>query len=185
MSTIARLSLEEYERIVEAGVFSRREQRHIEFIHGEIREMTPIGDPHAEVVDRLAEWGHDATRGKNVRVRVQNAIRLPAVQSAPEPDISWVVKRDYWRGKPEAEDILLIIEVAETSVGHDTREKAGCYSAAGIRDYWVVNLPDRRIEVYRDPSTDRYRSLEIHSGGDEVRPLLFPEIALRPETLWQ
>jgi Uma2 family endonuclease len=178
------LTLEEYERMVEAGVFSRRERRRLEFIRGEIRQMSPIGDLHAEVVDRLEEWGHDCTRAANIRIRVQNAIRLREVDSVPEPDISWVVKRDYSRGKPAPADILLVIEVADSSLEHDLGEKAGLYAAAGIRDYWVVDLIDRRIVVHRDPTADGYRDVRTCSGDEEIHPLAQPACALRVSSLW-
>ncbi len=179
----AKLSLEEYERMIEAGLFAGPRRR-LELIHGEICEMSPIGDPHAEVVDRLDEWGHDYARGKPIRVRIQNAIRLPHAASSPEPDVSWVVKRNYWQGKPGPKDILLIIEVADSSLPEDTGEKAVLYAGAGIRDYWVVNLRDRTIEVRRDPGPDGYQSPAIFSGNDELRPLACPDAVLVPATLW-
>jgi Uma2 family endonuclease len=179
----AKLSLEEYERMVNTGVFAGRRRR-LELINGEISEMSPIGDPHAEVVDRLDEWGHDYARGKPIRVRIQNAIRLPHAASSPEPDVSWVVKRDYSRGKPGPKDILLIIEVADSSLGEDTGEKAVLYAGAGIRDYWVVNLRNQTVEVRRDPGPHGYRSLAVFSGNEEVRPLACPEAVLVPAMLW-
>ena len=179
----AKLSLEEYERMIEAGVFAGPRRR-LELINGEIREMSPIGDPHAEVVDRLEEWGHDCTRGKRIRVRVQNAIRLPHAASSPEPDGSWVVKRNYWGGKPGPEDILLIIEVADSSLEEDTGEKAVLYAGAGIRDYWVVNLRNWTVEVRREPGPDGYQSLTVFSGNDELRPLACPDAVLVPASLW-
>ncbi len=179
----AKLSLDEYERMVNAGVFAGPRRR-LELINGEIREMSPIGDPHAEVVDRLDEWGHEYARGKRIRVRIQNAIRLPHAASSPEPDVSWVVKRNYWQGKPGPKDILLIIEVADSSLEEDTGEKAVLYAGAGIQDYWVVNLRNQTIEVRRDPGPDGYQSLTTFSGNDELRPLACPDAVLIPETLW-
>ena len=179
----AKLSLEEYERMVDAGVFAGRRRR-LELIRGEIREMSPIGDPHAEVVDRLEEWGHDVTRGQRIRIRIQNAVRLPHAASSPEPDVSWVVKRSYWRRKPGPPDILLIIEVADASLEDDSGEKAVLYAGAGIRDYWVVNLRNRTIEVRRDPQADGYQSLAVFSGDEEVRPLVLPDAVLAPASLW-
>ncbi|MGO9111626.1 MAG: Uma2 family endonuclease [Thermoguttaceae bacterium] len=180
---LAKLSLEEYERMIEAGVFAGPRRR-LELINGEIREMSPIGDPHAEVVDRLDEWGHDCMRGKRIRVRIQNAVRLPHAASSPEPDVSWVVKRNYWRGKPGPKDILLIIEVADSSLEEDTGEKAVLYAGAGIRDYWVVNLRNQTIEVRRDPGPDGYQGFATYSGSDELRPLACPDAVLIPMTLW-
>ena len=184
MSTIAHLSLAEYDRMVAAGVVDRGQRRRLEFIRGEIREMTPIGSEHEEAVDRLTEWSFRSLPTAKVRVRVQNSIGLPGLESAPEPDIAWVVRRDYSRARPTAADVLLVIEVAESSLEYDCGEKADLYAAAGITDYWVVNLVDRRIEVRRDPAPGGYRGQKAYAGGDEIRPLAAPEIALRPSLLW-
>ena len=185
MSTIARLSLAEYDRMIEHGVFDHGKRRRLEFIRGEIREMTPIGSLHEVTVDRLTEWSIRSLPEGKVWVRVQNSIGLLEVESAPEPDVAWVVRRDYSQGRPTAADVLLVIEVAESSLGYDCGEKADLYAAAGVNDYWVVNLPDRSIEVRRDPGGGRYRNLHTCTSDDEVRPLAMPEIALRPSSLWQ
>ena len=117
------------------GLFDGENRRRIELIHGELREMNPIGPTHEEVVDRLNRWSIKHLPEDRVRVRVQNSIGLPALQSAPEPDIAWVVERDYSRGRPTAADVLLVIEVAESSLKNDIGEKADLYAAAGIADY--------------------------------------------------
>lgn len=185
MSTIARLSLAEYDRMIEHGVFDHGKRRRLEFIRGEIREMTPIGSLHEDVVDRLNQWSMANVPQDKVRVRIQNSITLLDVESVPEPDLAWVVQRDYSEGRPTAADVLLVIEVAESSLAYDCGEKADLYAAAGVTDYWVISLPDRSIEVRRDPGNGRYRTLHTYTGGDEVRPLAMPEIALRPSSLWQ
>jgi Uma2 family endonuclease len=184
MSTIVRLSLADYDRMIQCGVFDGENRRRIELINGELREMNPIGATHEEVVDRLTRWCIKHVPEDRVRVRVQNSIGLPALESAPQPDIAWVTQRDYSRGRPTAADVLLIIEVAESSLKSDTGEKADLYAAAGVADYWVVNLPDRSIEVRRDPANGRYRTLRTYTGDEELRPLSVPEIALRPAMLW-
>jgi Uma2 family endonuclease len=115
---------------------------------------------------------------------VQNSLRLSGIQTLPEPDLAWVVRRRYSRRKPEASDVYLLIEVAETSLDYDLGEKAELYAEAGIRDYWVVDLITARIVVHRDPVQSRYRSVQSVSGSQEIRPLAFPEIALPPELLW-
>jgi Uma2 family endonuclease len=185
MSTVAHLSLTEYEAIVEAGVFSRQGRRRLEFIRGEIREMSPIGDEHEEVLMRLAEWSFANLGGKDARVRVQCAIRLPQCESAPEPDLAWVVRRDYSRRKPEPADILLAVEVAESSLEQDLGEKAELYAAAGISEYWVVDLRSRRIVVHTDPREDQYRNVRSAAAKEELRPLAFPDVAMRAAMLWE
>jgi len=77
-----------------------------------------------------------------------------------------------------------VIEVAESSLAYDRGEKAELYAAAGVADYWVVDLRDRTIEVRRDPAGGRYRTLRTHAGDDQIHPLAFPELTLRPAMLW-
>lgn len=184
MSTIAHLTLAEYDRMVACGVFDRSPGRRLEFIRGEIREMTPIGSEHEVLVDRLTEWSFQAVPRGRVWVRVQNSIGLPALESAPEPDLAWVVRRDYTRGRPSSSDVLLVIEVSETSLSYDQGDKADLYAGAGIADYWVVNIPDRAVEVRRDPRSGRYQNLQVYRGDDVIRPLALPEATLIASTLW-
>jgi len=184
VSTIARLTLAQYDRMIESGVFDRGERRRLEFIRGEIREMTPIGSLHEVVVDRLNEWSIRSLPEGKVWVRVQNSVGLVSLESAPEPDLAWVDRRDYSEGRPTEADVLLVIEVAESSLAYDRGEKADLYASAGIKDYWVVNLPDRCVEVRRDPGSGHYRSLITYAGDDEVRPLAAPDVLLRPSMLW-
>lgn len=184
MSTVARLSLSQYDRMIEHGVFDQGPRQRLEFIRGEIRAMTPIGSQHEEVVDRLTDWSAQVLREKGIRFRVQNSLGLREVESAPEPDIAWVVKRDYTHGRPEPSDVLLVIEVAASSLAYDTGEKADLYAAAGIGDYWVVDLESRLIEVRREPVAGRYRSMQSFSGESEIHPLKLPEATLRPTLLF-
>ena len=184
MSTIARLSLAEYDRMIDCGVFDQGRRRRLEFIRGEIREMTPIGSSHEEVVDRLAEWSVRNTAPGEFRIRVQNSIGLPELESAPEPDIAWVVADDYSGRRPQASRVRLVIEVAESSLRYDCGEKADLYAEAGVSDYWVVNLAERTVEVRRDPVDGRYRSVEAFRGDEELRPLAKPDLVLRPSSLW-
>lgn len=172
--------------MVETGIFGRfGNKKRVELIRGEIREMSPIGNPHEEVRSCLDDWSHEVT-GKDVKIRVQSSIRLlPPLQTVPEPDLVWAVRRSYRREKPGPDDIRLLVEVADTSLAEDTGEKAELYAAAGIRDYWVVNIPAKVVEVRRDPGAEGYRSLKIFSGKEELRPLAFPEAVLVPDTLWE
>lgn len=178
MSTVARLSLEEYDRMIEAGVFAGKTRRRLELIHGELREMSPIGAEHEVLVDVLNEWGVRNVPPEAAWVRIQNSIGLPGLGSAPEPDIAWVARKDYSAQRPQAADVLLIIEVAESSLAYDRGEKAELYASAGISDYWVVNIPEACVEVYREPEEGRYRSLQTRKSGSTLAPLRFPELHL-------
>ncbi len=178
MSTTARLSLAQFDRMIEQGKFEPKEKHHLELIHGELRDMSPIGPTHEVVVDRLTRWSILNLPAGRVWVRIQNSIGIPALDSAPEPDVAWVNERDYSKGRPKGEDVLLIIEVAESSLAYDRGEKARLYAAAGIADYWIVNLVDQCIEVRRQPQRGEYRDLTTVLKGQEARPIEFPMLAL-------
>lgn len=115
---------------------------------------------------------------------MQNSLGLPELDSAPEPDLAWAARRDYCRSRPTAADVLVVVEVAESSLKYDCGEKADLYAAAGIADYWVINLLDRVVEVRRDPAAGRYRTLRTLSGTQEISPLAVPQVVLVPATLW-
>jgi len=120
-----------------------------------------------------------------VRVRQREAIALPTLESAPEPDLAWVVQRDYGAQRPTAAEVQLVIEVAGSSLVFDTGEKADLYAAAGIREYWVVDVAARSVEVRRVPLADGYGSLASHRGGEAIHPLAMPDAVLRPGALWE
>jgi Uma2 family endonuclease len=180
MSTMARLTLGEYDRLIQAGVLDSKRDRRIELIHGELREMSPIGDLHRSAVNELTAWALDSTVNRRARlvIQVQNPIRLPAQRSAPQPDLSWIAREPSEAALPGADEVFLVIEVADSTLDGDRGEKADLYAEAGIPDYWIVNLVDDCIEIRREPNEGRYRSITIHRAGDEARPLLFPDCRL-------
>jgi Uma2 family endonuclease len=184
MSTIARFSVEEYDQLIERGAFDGERRRRLELIHGELREMSPIGPEHEDIVDLLTRWSFSVTRPDEVRVRVQNSVGLLKLASVPEPDLAWVNEKSYRQGRPKAADVLLIIEVAKTSRDYDLGEKADLYAAAGIREYWVVDIGELRLVIHRDPRRGRYGSIESHSGDAEVAPESTPGAKLRLRQLF-
>jgi Uma2 family endonuclease len=184
MSTIARFSVKEYERIVATGVFDGKNRRRIELIRGELREMNPIGSYHARTVDRLTDWSYDVVPRTRFQVRVQNPLAFLTVDSEPEPDIVWAKRKDYGNEHPAAVDVLLLIEVADSSLDHDRGEKAEMCAEAGIADYWIVNLIDQTVEVRCDPEGGRYRSLRSFGAGETVQPLAAPEARLSVDSLF-
>lgn len=179
MSTLVRLTLGEYYRMIDAAIFN--DDRRMELIHGELREMSPIRDPHRTAVNLLTEWAVDGTVGLRDRlvVQVQNPIRLPDQQSVPQPDISWIARESSGSSAPSADTVFLVIEVADSTLAGDRGEKADLYAEAGIADYWIVNLVDDQIEVHRDPAGGRYQTRFVCRAGDELRPLLFPDCVLQ------
>jgi Uma2 family endonuclease len=184
MSTVANFTLEQYERMVEAGAFDGRLRQHVEFICGEIREMNPIGSFHAQVLNDLTDWSYDVTPRREIAIRVQTTLRIPLLNSAPEPDLLWVGRRSYAQKHPEPTDVPLLIEVAESTLGEDRGEKLELYAQAGIEDYWIANLIDMTIEVYRQPSQHSYLWSEKFGTGKSVSPLAVPAVSLSIDNIF-
>lgn len=186
MSTIARLTLDEYDRMIKRAVFER--DRRIELIYGELREMSPIGDRHRDAVNALTnDWimaQNTADFRARVTVQVQGPIRLPAQASSPIPDMSWIAKQATGAVSDGADEVFLVIEVSDSSLDDDRGTKAQLYAEAEIPDYWIVNLVDDCVEVHRDPKGGHYRSLTTYHSGDEIRPLLFPDFSLQVSLLF-
>jgi Uma2 family endonuclease len=164
--------------MVEAGAFDGRLRQHVEFIRGEIREMNPIGSYHAQVLGDLTDWSYDVVPRREIAIRVQSTLRIPGCNSAPEPDLVWVTRRRYLKKHPEPPDVLLLIEVAESSLGEDRGEKREIYADVLIADYWIVNLLARTIEVYRQPSGGAYQWSRVFDPGEVVNPLAVPTACL-------
>jgi Uma2 family endonuclease len=185
MSTSTLLSLEEYDQMIAEGAFAPPDNyRKCELIRGVIRDMSPIGPEHAEVVDWLTEWSFAVTPRDKVRVRIQSSTRIPELVSAPEPDVVWAVRKSYRRRHPQPPDVLLLIEVADSSLRYDLGEKSLLYAEAGISDYWVVDLANFQVHVHRDPSPEGYRSIDVHAAGETIAPLHVPDVALQISELF-
>lgn len=178
------ISIAMFDRMIDAGVFDGGDDIRLELLSGRLNMMSPIGDRHADAVDWLARWSILRADGADVLVRVQNPLTLPASQSVPQPDIAWVTRRRYADRRPRADEVALLVEVAETSLDFDTGPKAALYAAAGIPDYWVIDLVGRAVVVFRDPRDGLYETRSTHRGSDPVRPLADPEITLVPADLF-
>ncbi|MFZ8814039.1 MAG: Uma2 family endonuclease [Thermus aquaticus] len=172
MATRYRFRVEEFERAFQ-GV------PHVELLRGEVYQMSPIGPKHVHKAAQLDARLQETLRGKAV-VLVQSPLRL-SEDSEPEPDL--MVLRpplDRYREKlPTPEDVLLLVEVADTSLEFDREVKLPLYAEAGIPEVWLVNLKENLLEVYRDPRGGRYREIRLLSPEEEVSPTLLPEVSLR------
>ena len=146
--------------------------------------MSPIGVRHDAVVQQLARWSISRLSEDVAGVRIQGSIGIAEFESVPQPDVAWLAPEDYWDKRPQPQDVYLIIEAAESSLAYDRGEKADLYAAAGITDYWIVNIPEQCVEVYRQPQKGRYRSLQTFRTGDAVNPLEFPDVVLEVEKLF-
>jgi Uma2 family endonuclease len=176
-----KLTLADYEHMVEKGAFAWLRDRRIELIRGEIREMMAPNPPHSLVVANLTAWSIRNAPEDDVIVRVQDPVGIPELDSAPQPDIVWVRRRDYSKRHPRSSDVLLIIEVSDATYDYDTGEKLELYAECGIKDYWVVNVKHYRIEVFRKPRRGVYAVREEIDYESAVSPLAFPKIALEVE----
>jgi Uma2 family endonuclease len=160
------ITADEYERMGEAGIFPR--DARLELIEGEIFEMSPIGSAHAACVKFLSGLLNRLFGGTLI-VSVQDPVRLDDF-SEPQPDVALLRRRDdFYRGAhPTAADVLLVVEVADTTVVTDRSVKIPLYARAGIPEAWLVNIPEGRVEVYSDPSGDSYLRAEVFGRDAEA-----------------
>jgi len=172
-----RFTIDEYYRMGEAGILS--EDDRVELIQGEIVEMPPIGSQHAGTVGRHTSL-FSSHLGDRVIVWVQNPLRLRSVESEFQPDVVLLHPRAdfYTKSHPGAEDVYLVIEVADTSLEKDRHVKLPLYAKAGVREVWIVDLNADRVEVYRGPTADGYREARVHSRGESLTIEAFPDLAL-------
>jgi Uma2 family endonuclease len=169
-------TLQQYHRMAEAGVFT--EDDRVELIEGEIIEMPPIGSRHAACVNRLT---HLFSRGVGTHalVSIQNPVQL-GEHSEPQPDVALLRPRPdfYAAAHPTVSDILLFIEVADTSVGFDRDVKVALYAQAGIAEVWLVDLTAGHIEVFRQPAPEGYQVVHRLARGRHLAPQALPDVEL-------
>ena len=171
-----RFTVDEYYWMARVGIL--RPSDRVELIDGEIIEMNPIGEPHAGTVNRLNSV-FSRRLGDAVIVAVQNPIRLDN-GSEPEPDLALLrPRRDFYAtGHPTPSDVLLVVEVSDTTVEYDTQTKAPLYARAGIPELWIVDLTRACVMVYLDPADAGYATTRVLRRGEVLRPLAFPDLAL-------
>ena len=162
---IHRFTVDEFARMGEAGIFT--EDDRVELIDGEVREMTPIGPPHAWIVDRLTVLMATRLAG-TAHLRVQGPIRLGR-HTEPQPDLSVARRARAYRNRhPDAGDLLLIIEVADSSLQYDRGEKVPRYGKAGIPETWVVDVDARTVTAYTSPGPEGYAHEQVLRCGERI-----------------
>lgn len=174
-------TVQEFHRMGEAGILD--DDARLELWGGEIYEMAPVGPVHSGDVDVLTLVLVRAL-GDRAIVRVQGPIVLDEYYE-PLPDLAVLRPRDdFYRGShPRPTDVLLLVEVADTSLRRDRREKLPRYAASGIPEAWLLDIPGRALEVHREPTTDGYRTTTVLAGGQAVSPQAFPDVALSVDQL--
>jgi Uma2 family endonuclease len=172
-----RFSVKEYHRLIEVGILTKQDR--VELLEGEIVEMSPIGDPHQGTVDRLNHLFTSRLGGRAI-VRVQGPILLASVVSEPQPDMALLAPRldFYTTRRPEPADVLLVVEVMDSSAERDRRIKLPLYARAGLREVWLVDLGTERVEVYRRPGSGGYGESRVLQRGEPLSVQAFPDVPL-------
>jgi Uma2 family endonuclease len=160
----------EYDKMIDAGIVGGNE--HVELINGFIVQMSPEGACHSGTIDLCAEAIRRAF-GSAYTVRIQHPVIVDP-DAEPEPDLAVVQggPRDHLNQHPSHP--VLVVEVADSSLAYDRRDKALLYARAGFPDYWIVNLVDQCVEIFRDPEPAGYRTVVLVTSGSLISPLEFP-----------
>jgi Uma2 family endonuclease len=176
----AKWSIQDYHQIVETGLL---DDRHVELLRGEIIEMSPEGAPHSAYCGETVEYLRRML-GDRAKVREAHPITLPN-NSEPEPDIAIVkVRSTLYRDRhPQPADIFWLIEVSNSTLAIDLGIKQEIYAAAGIQEYWVMNLQRSVLVVFRDPTTAGYQSETSFTSG-VISPLAFADISIDIQQLF-
>jgi Uma2 family endonuclease len=170
------LTVADYHRMGEVGILTERDR--VELIEGELIAMSPIGSEHAGAVNALTRRLVQVVGERGI-VAVQNPVRLDDL-SEPQPDFAVLKPRpdDYRKATPCPEEVLLIIEVADSSLSYDRGVKRSLYARHGIPEFWIVNLTAGEVEVCRAPSGDSYASVSHVGRAGTLEPELLPGIAI-------
>lgn len=177
-----RWTRQEYDRMIATGLIHSGER--VELLDGEIVTMAAHGSAHFTGI-RAAQEGLVAAFGRGYEIRTQGPIALED-WSEPEPDLAVVTGsfRDYLKEHPGR--ALLVVEVSDAMLNTDRNRKGSLYARGGVQDYWIINLPKRVLEVYREPVEDRkarygwkYCLVQRLGPGDEISPLAKPETRIR------
>jgi Uma2 family endonuclease len=173
---IRRIAVAEYDRMAGLGIFGPEER--VELLDGQLIAMPPGGPPHDFSVERVTSYfyKHFAERAF---IKVQGALALDR-WSEPQPDVmlSVLPVKQYASAHPTPEQVMLVVEVAVSSLRYDAGEKLRAYARRGIREYWIVDLAHERVNVYREPRGERYAKHRRAGRGQSIAPLAFPDDAV-------
>ncbi len=169
-----KFTVEQYHKMVESGILCENDR--VELIRGEIVEMSPIGRRHAACVKRLNRLFYRKL-GDSVLIGVQDPVELDDT-SEPQPDIVLLQPREdfYESASPQASDIFLLIEVADTTVQYDRQVKIPLYAEDNIAEVWLVDINGQCVEVYREPASDGYQNIQKFERGQTLSILAFGDV---------
>jgi Uma2 family endonuclease len=171
------ITAEEYLRMAEAGVF--RAETRLELMDGEIIDMAPIGSPHAAVVNTLMSLLVRSVADRGI-VSVQNPV-IVSSRSVPQPDLLLLRNRAdrYFSAHPTADDVLLIVEVSDTSLRFDRDQKIPMYGRAGIAEAWLIDVEKRCLHVFTSPDAHSgYRAQSITTFGQKIALAAWPDVVV-------
>lgn len=174
-----RWTREEYERLGELGIFEGKPR--VELIEGQILEMSPQNTPHSKAIAHLTRLLSRLLSEQHY-VRVQCPLNS-GLDSQPEPDFSLVRMELVDESDQQPGTADLVIEVSHTTVNYD-RKKAKLYAASQVPEYWIVNLKQQRLEVYRELNAEGYGFTRIFALSEEIRPVGWPEVSLKVADLF-
>jgi Uma2 family endonuclease len=168
-------------RMVEVGILQPSER--VELINGDLVVMIPIGPRHGGIVDRTSRAFINSVGDKAI-IRTQGTVVLDPF-AAPQPDIVLLRTKhdDYLSKNPGVEDILLIIEVAETSLEYDSTAKLGLYAILGIHEYWIADIQNGRVLVHSQPAGDNFTAVKELHRDDTIAPSLLPDCRIPVDLL--
>jgi Uma2 family endonuclease len=171
-----RFTVDDYYRMGEVGILPH--DARVELVNGDVIQMPPIGSHHNGSVMTLDDVLRDRL-GRGVAISVQGPL-LIRPRGAPQPDIVVLRRRDdnYRTSNPTPGDVLLVIEVSDSTLVHDRDTKGPLYAQAGIAEYWIVNLVDMQLMVYRRPIDGAYGDVQVLGKGDSIQPLAFPDVTI-------
>jgi Uma2 family endonuclease len=169
-------TVDEYYRMAQAGILTENDR--VELIEGEVIEMSPIGSRHAACVKRLNTL-LNRLAGEQMIVSVQDPIYIDEF-SEPEPDVALLqFRKDFYVGShPTASNVLLIIEVADTSVEYERKKKLPLYAQAGIPEVWLAILPEDRFEIHTQPLNGKYQSVIIVRRGESIKAQTIADLSI-------
>lgn len=186
-ATRRKFSVDEYHQLVDLGFFTENDR--IELIRGEIIEMAPKRTPHSVCNSLLWKQLYELI-GKQVEIRVQEPITLLS-NSEPEPDVVIAKKKadNYLSAHPTVEDIILVIEISDSTLKYDRETKLSLYAEAGIDNYWIIDLVDNYLEVYSNPFSDEqarycYRNKSIILPNEDIKLPGFKQVTLKLATIF-
>lgn len=170
-----RWSVQDYQSMVNQGIL---DHKNVELIDGKIIDIPSQKPIHSTCIRLLEDLLRSALHGQ---AEIRNQMPIELSQSVPNPDlvVARGTIRDYMVNHPTAQDVLLIIEVANSTLGFDLGQKANIYAQDGIQDYWVVDVNHRKLHVFRQPEEDSYTQIKQLNITQEVSPLHFPDLVFK------